>query len=91
MIGKTRNEAIYSLNIASFNLGTEFFMDSVTDVTARVYMQEPRWDTEHACFPGDSIYIWYKSDELFDFETYLLTFAPDSLQMDSLMNKTIIN
>ena len=91
LIGETRSEAIYNFNIASFNLGTEFYMDSVTDATARVYMQEPRWDTELAYFPGDSIHLWYKSDELFDFETYLQTFAPDSLQTDSLMNKTIIN
>lgn len=91
LIGKTRSEAIYNLNIASFNLGTEFFMDSITDASARVYMQEPRWDIELAYFPGDSIHIWYKSDELFDFETYLQTFAPDSLQTDSLMNKTTIN
>lgn len=89
LIGKTRDEAIYSLNIASFNLGTEFYMDSVTDETVMVFMQEPRWDTELAYFPGDSIHIWYKSGEKFDFEAYLITFSPDSLQTDSLMNDSI--
>jgi beta-lactam-binding protein with PASTA domain len=91
LIGKTRDEAIYSLNIASFNLGTEFYMDTVMDESARVFMQEPRWDTDLSYFPGDSIHIWYKSDEKFDFETYLTTFSPDSLQTDSLMNDIIID
>ncbi|MEZ5196652.1 MAG: hypothetical protein R2764_09695 [Bacteroidales bacterium] len=84
LIGKTREEAIYNLNIASFNLGNEFYMDSIMNETARVYMQEPMWDTELPYYPGDSIHLWYKSDELFDFEDYILTFTLDSLQLDSL-------
>lgn len=88
LIGKTRDEAIYELNTASFNLGNEFFMDSVTDKHARVYMQDPRWDSDISHFPGDSIYLWYKSDELFDFDAYLQTFSPDSLKADSLAPDT---
>ena len=84
LIGKSRDEAIYEINVASFNLGNEIFMDSITDEHARVYMQEPRWDTEYPFFPGDSIHVWYKSDERFDFETYVLVLTADSLTLDSL-------
>ena len=84
LIGLTREKAIYELNIASFNLGNEFYMDSIKDEFSRVYMQEPMWDTELPYYPGDSIHIWYRSDTAFDFETYLNLFLPDSLQTDSL-------
>jgi beta-lactam-binding protein with PASTA domain len=83
LIGKTREEAIYDLNIASFNLGKEIYTDSIMDHTARVYLQEPLPFSNLPCYPGDSIHLWYKSDELFDFETYVITFANDSLQTDS--------
>ncbi len=88
LIGKTREEAIYTLNIASFNLGREFYMDSVTDNTARVYMQDPRWDSNIPYFPGDSIHLWYRSDELFNFEPYVNSFLNDSLQPDSMQTDT---
>lgn len=84
LIGKTRDEAIYEINVASFNLGNEIFMDSINDSHARVYMQEPTWSTEEPFFPGDSIHVWYKSDERFDFETYVLVLTADSLTLDSL-------
>lgn len=84
LIGKTREEAIYDLNIASFNLGNEFYMDSIMDETARVFMQEPTWETEIPYFPGDSVHLWYKSEDSLDFDEYLKTFLPDSLQTDSL-------
>jgi beta-lactam-binding protein with PASTA domain len=84
LIGKTREEAIYAINTASYNLGAEFYMDSIMDEHARVYMQEPLWNTDIPGFPGDSIHLWYKSDELFDFETYAKSIETDSLQVDSL-------
>ncbi len=84
LIGKTREEAIYELNIASFNLGNEFYMDSVRDDHQRVFMQEPRWDDEISYYPGDSIHLWYRSDTAVDFDLYLQTFLPDSLRTDSL-------
>ncbi len=89
LIGLTREEAIYELNIASFNLGNEFFMDSLRDEYARVFMQDPLWDSEVSYFPGDSVHLWYKSDTAFDFETYMLQFLPDSLRPDSLVMDTL--
>lgn len=84
LVGMSREEAIYELNIASFNLGNEFYMDSIQDEFARVYMQDPLWDSELAHFPGDSVHLWYQSDTAFNFEEYLIQFLPDSLKPDSL-------
>ncbi|GAB4310698.1 MAG: hypothetical protein Kow00127_00330 [Bacteroidales bacterium] len=88
LIGKTREEAIYDLNVASFNLGREFFLDSIMDEHQRVYMQEPRWDADFPSYPGDSIHLWYRSDTAVDFYMYKLQFLPDSLWPDSLRNDT---
>ena len=85
LIGLTRDEAIYELNIASFNLGNEFYMDSVKNETARVYMQEPLWDSDESYFPGDSVHLWYRSDTAFNFDVYMLQFLPDSLRPDTLI------
>jgi len=84
LIGKTREEAIYDLNIASFNLGNEFYMDSIMGESVRVYMQEPMWDTEIPYYPGDSVHLWYRSVDSIDFNEYINTFLPDSLQTDSI-------
>lgn len=89
LIGKTREEAIYQLNTASFNLGKEVYMDSIMDQTARVYMQEPMWNSDLPYYPGDSIHLWYKSDELFDFEEYVKNISLDSVPMDSFSTDTL--
>ena len=90
LVGLTRDEAIYELNIASFNLGNEFYMDSVKDEYARVYMQDPVWESEISYFPGDSVHLWYRSDTAFNFDEYMLQFLPDSLRPDSLALDTEI-
>jgi len=89
LVGKTREEAIYQLNTASFNLGKEVYMDSIMDQTARVYMQEPMWNSDLPYYPGDSIHLWYKSDELFDFEEYVKNISVDSLPTDSFSTDTL--
>jgi eukaryotic-like serine/threonine-protein kinase len=89
LIGKTRDEAIYDLNTASFNLGREVYLDSVMDQTARVFMQEPLWNSDLPFYPGDSIHLWYKSDELFDFEEYIKKISIDSLPADSFTADTL--
>lgn len=91
LIGLTREEAIYALNTASFNLGNEFYMDTVIDEHSRVFMQEPMEDSEISFFPGDSVHLWYRSDTAFNFEEYMIQFLPDSLQPDSLSVDTIFN
>lgn len=89
LIGKTREEAIYAINAASFNLGKEIYTDSIMDQTARVYMQEPLWNSDLPYYPGDSVHVWYKSDELFDFEEYVKNISIDSLPADSFSIDTL--
>lgn len=91
LIGLSREKAIYELNIASFNLGNEFYLDSIKDEHSKVYMQEPRWDENFPFYPGDSVHLWYRSDTAFDFDTYLQTFLPDSLNPDSLKMDSIFD
>jgi beta-lactam-binding protein with PASTA domain len=89
LIGKTRKDAIYIINAASFNLGREVYTDSIMDQSARVFMQEPLWSSDLPFYPGDSIHLWYKSDELFDFEGYLKNLSYDSLPVDTFNDKTL--
>jgi len=92
LIGKTREEAIYAINTASFNLGTEIYLDSIIDEEhSKVYMQDPRWDTELPYYPGDSIHLWYRSDDSVNFELYLQTFLPDTLRTDSLATDSLFH
>jgi beta-lactam-binding protein with PASTA domain len=91
LVGLTREEAIREINMASFNLGSEFYLDSIMGDSNRVFMQEPMWDSEFAFYPGDSVHMWYRSVDSVDFEIYLNTFLPDSLQTDSLMVDTVYN
>lgn len=92
LLGLTRQEAIQDINMASFNLGSEFYLDSIMDDSSnRVFMQEPMWDSELAFYPGDSIHMWYRSADSIDFEAYLTTFLPDSLQIDSLRVDSVYN
>lgn len=90
LIGKTREEAIYELNIASFNLGTELYLDSIKDEHSRVFMQEPRWDDDLPYYPGDSVHLWYRSDTAINFDEYVRGFLPDSLNADSLKVDTLV-
>jgi eukaryotic-like serine/threonine-protein kinase len=89
LIGKTREEAIFELNMASFNLGAEFNMDSITGGQMKVFMQDPMWNSELFYYPGDSIHLWYRSTEGFDFEEYLKTFKSDSLSVDNTFSEQV--
>jgi eukaryotic-like serine/threonine-protein kinase len=85
LIGKTREEAIHDINTASFNLGKEVYIDSIMDESARVYMQEPLWNSDIPYYPGDSIHLFYRSADLFNFEGYTDSLKHDTLRIDSLV------
>lgn len=90
LIGKTREEAIHDINAASFNLGKEIYIDSIIDESSRVYMQDPLWNSDIPYYAGDSIRLWYRSDELFDFVMYTEAMANDSLMADSIAADTTV-
>jgi beta-lactam-binding protein with PASTA domain len=90
LIGKTREDAIHDINTASFNLGREIYIDSIMDESARVYMQNPLWNSDIPFYPGDSIHLWFRSSEIFDFDEYLRVLAADSLMADSIAADTTL-
>jgi beta-lactam-binding protein with PASTA domain len=90
LIGKTREDAIHDINTASFNLGREIYIDSIMDESARVYMQNPLWNSDIPFYPGDSIHLWFRSSEIFDFDEYLRALAADSLMADSIAADTTL-
>ena len=80
LYGMTRMEAIEMLTKASFNLGQEIFLDSVVNDKVLVFEQRPGPYDGTTGHTGDTIRLWYRSPEKFDFKPHL-----DSLRrLDSL-------
>jgi eukaryotic-like serine/threonine-protein kinase len=74
LLGQGRDEAISNLNAANLNIGNEFFLDDQQmHGNFRVYRQTPDAMTrQHRLQAGSTVDIYYRSDEVFDFATYLL-------------------
>jgi eukaryotic-like serine/threonine-protein kinase len=71
LIGKTRQEAIQTLNAATLNIGAEFFLDE-EEINTRVYRQTPDPVTRnHYLQAGSTVDLYYRSSDAFDFEKYL--------------------
>lgn len=87
IIGEKLQAAHYALHMASLNVGKEYFMDGDDTAHARVYKTDPSWLSHSLMNIGDSITIWYRSDENFDFQSYIKqlmdTTAVDSTAIDS--------
>ena len=92
IIGDKMKEAHEALHYASLNVGNEYFLDGNDTTHVRGFKIEPAQMSHSLMNPGDSINIWYRSDENFDFKTYIQqlqdTTAVDSAQIDSSMLKT---
>ncbi|NOY50026.1 MAG: PASTA domain-containing protein [Chlorobi bacterium] len=83
LIAKKPKEAVKALHYASLNKGKEYFMDVDDSSRARVYKTEPDISKTDLVELGKEINIWYRSDESFDFDSYLLKFTSDTLDVDS--------
>ncbi|MCD4735865.1 MAG: PASTA domain-containing protein [Bacteroidales bacterium] len=81
LIGKTASEAKHLINLASLNLGKQFLKDS-GDIL-RVYMQDPNWKTIKVYYPGDSVHLWLRSEDSFNFNDYLRTIFADTIYRDT--------
>lgn len=79
IIGKKQSEARKKLHLSSLNVGREYFLDDTDTVHARVYKTDPETLTEEMLFLGQPVNIWYRSDELIDFQEYLFQFNPDTI------------
>lgn len=84
LIALKKDEVRKVLHYASLNVGNEFFLDTDDLEHARVYKTDPPPLSRKLLEPGQTVDVWYRSDEDFDFETYLLKFQPDTLTMDTI-------
>lgn len=71
LLGKSREEAIRELHAATLNVGNEFFLDE-EETGVMVYQQQPDPLLRRQYLQaGSSVDLYYRSPQLFDFETYL--------------------
>ena len=83
LIGKTPEQAVHDLHYASLNIGKEIYMDD-NKHNARVYKTEPPQIEEVTLYPGDTVNIWYRSADDFDFDSYINEILGDTIPADSI-------
>ncbi len=83
LIGKKITTARHVLHFSSLNVGHEYFMDGNDSTHARVYKTEPEAFSKSLLRLGDSVNIWYRSDENFDFKAYLQQLKTDTTLSDT--------
>ncbi len=79
LIGLKQNEVRRKLHHYSLNVGSQYFLDDGDTVHARVYKTDPKTLTKDMLNLGQAVDIWYRSDNIIDFKTYLLEFEPDTI------------
>jgi len=85
LIGMAQKEANRIINLSSFNVGDEVFLDGKNEIHSRIYKQEPSCILDTSLNLGKMINVWYRSDLNFDFEELLESLKPDTLNIDSLL------
>ncbi len=83
LIGKTPEEARHDLHFASLNVGKEIYMDD-DKKNAKVYKTQPSQLSGVNLKLGGTVNIWYRSSELFDFDSYLNKILGDTVTAGSL-------
>jgi beta-lactam-binding protein with PASTA domain len=76
-----------ALHFASLNLGREYYLDDKNPEHARVYKTRPEALTKDMLSLGQKVHVWYRSDEQFDFESYLEQFKQDTVAIDTAMKQ----
>ncbi len=84
IIGEKRTQAHNALHYASLNVGKEYFLDGEDTVHARVFKTEPTYRSRTLLEMGAPVDIWYRSDENFDFKSYIQQMLSDTTATDSL-------
>jgi beta-lactam-binding protein with PASTA domain len=88
LIGKKMAGAHATLHYASLNVGKEYFLDGDDTVHARVFKTEPAFGSRTLLALGDSVNLWYRSDENFDFKNYIREMLSDTTRQDSTQVQT---
>ncbi len=86
LIGKKSIDARGELHFASLNVGKEYFLDGNDTTHARVFKTEPTFTKNEEVPLGTAINLWYRSDQLFDFDAYIRQLLSDTLQGDTTNN-----
>lgn len=89
VLGLTRDEARSTLQMASFNVGWEHYLELKDPLHSRVYRQYPAWNDE--MYPGDSITLYFRSDKNFDFDELLNSLNPDTAVFLEMPDTTLID
>ena len=84
LIGQTISDAHDIVNMASFNVGEEYYFDDADLKHSRVYRQSPAWGSDSKLFPGGFIDLWFRSDLKYNFDSLLLVVKPDTTVVDSI-------
>lgn len=87
LIAMTPAQAKRALHFSSLNLGREYFLDDNDPEHARVYKTKPKALTKDMFSLGQKVDVWYRSDEQFDFESYLEQFKQDTAAIDTDMKQ----
>ena len=78
LIGMSRSAALNLLAADSLYMGAEIYMDTKDTINARVYKQSPVFAPGLLLNTGQSIDIWFKADESFDWNVYIKSFDTTS-------------
>jgi beta-lactam-binding protein with PASTA domain len=78
LIGMSRSAVLNLLAADSLYIGAEIYMDAKDTVNARVYKQSPAFAPGLLLNTGQSIDLWFKADESFDWGTYIKSFDTTS-------------
>jgi len=89
LIGLKQMEARNLLHHYSLNVGMQYFLDDSDTAHARVYKTDPETLTEDMLALGQSVNVWYRSDELIDFNEYIMELKSDTIfnNIDNTQNE----
>ena len=87
LIAMTPAQSKRTLHFASLNLGREYYLDGNDQEHARVYKTKPEALTKDMLKLGQKVDVWYRSDEQFDFKSYLEQFKQDTVAIDMDMKQ----
>ena len=79
LIGLKQMEARNLLHHYSLNVGMQYFLDDSDTAHARVYKTDPETLTEDMLALGQPVNVWYRSDELIDFNEYIMELKSDTI------------
>ncbi len=91
LIAMKQSEVRKKLHHYSLNIGNEYYLDDDDTTHARVYRTNPEALTEEMLTLGEAVDIWYRSDELINFDEYLLEFEPDTIFENTFDGQIEIN